>query len=188
MRVWERRKLRLTRKRDGKPERFQKILHAKEISTVDENWQRVSEADNFDSQPGCRSRWRKPKTSRSRAGNSDCGGWVIQQWITRAAIRKNELFGQTAKAFCWSRRLTRNPAHGVSQSGFCGCQCGAILPEIGKSARLMMMAPPEPDPDFVRNGNSGTELSRSPGMTNQLASVNCGDHEGKSPVNLNSVA
>jgi hypothetical protein len=34
--------------------------------------------------------------SCNRAGNSDCGGKVIQQWITRAAIRKSELFGQIA--------------------------------------------------------------------------------------------
>lgn len=41
---------------------------------------------------------------------------------TRTAPRKSMLFEQTAEAFCWLRQQNRNPAHGVSQSGFCGCQ------------------------------------------------------------------
>jgi len=37
-------------------------------------------------------------------------------------------------------------------------------------------------------GNSTTKVSRSPGVTNHLAWVKCGDHAGGSPIDLNSVA
>ena len=57
---------------------------------------------------------------------------MVPKWIIRTAVRKSELFGQIAKAFCRSRQLNRNPARGASQSGFCGCQTGVIFPEIGK--------------------------------------------------------
>jgi len=55
---------------------------------------------------------------------------AVPQWIARTATRKRELLEQIAKAFCWSRQLNRNPAHGASQSGFCGCQSNVVLPKI----------------------------------------------------------
>jgi hypothetical protein len=49
---------------------------------------RASAARSFASQPGCRSRWRKPKASCSRAGNSDCKNMTLQKWSARAAIER----------------------------------------------------------------------------------------------------
>jgi len=90
-----------------------------------------------ESQPCCRSRRRKSMASCSRSENNDCEDPRFPQGKTRTAARKGKLFGQDAKALCRSRRLSRNPARGVSQSGFCGCRWNRCRPgESGKKSAI----------------------------------------------------
>jgi len=90
-----------------------------------------------ESQPGCRSHRRKLMASCNRSGNNDYKDPVFPKGNTRAATRKGKLFGQNAKALCRSRQLNRNPARGVSQSGFCGCQWNRNHPgESGKESAI----------------------------------------------------
>ena len=55
-------------------------------------------------------------------------------------------------------------------------------------AEIDKAASPKLSPGSLGVGNSGTKLSRSPGMRNHLARVECGIMQGKSPVDLNRVA
>jgi len=90
-----------------------------------------------ESQPGCRSCRRKSAARCSRSGNNDCTDLMFPKGNERTAARKGKLFGQDAKALCRSRRLSRNPARGASQSGFCGCQSHRSHPgESGKKSAI----------------------------------------------------
>lgn len=131
---------------------------AKEISTANEASVTSNRGRQFRNRSQVAvSHRRKPKASCNRAGNGDGNGLVVQKWITRAAIRKNGPLGQIAKAFCQSRQLNRSPAHGVSHSGFCGCQRGAILLDTGKRARLIMSVLQNRIRTSFGNGNSGQD-------------------------------
>jgi len=112
-----------------------------------------------ESQPGCRSCRRKSAARCSRSGNNDCTDLMFPKGNERTAARKGKLFGQDAKALCRSRRVSRNPARGASQSGFCGCQSDRNRPgESGKSSAIDDDVPPELSPGLPGSRNSGTEL------------------------------
>jgi len=149
-------------KRQGQPKRILKDSASCRDQHCDRKTPllRASVAERrSESQPGCRSCWRKPVARCSRSGNNDCVDSVFPKGNTRTAARKSELFGQNAKALCRSRRLNRNPARGASQSGFCGCQSDRNRPgESGKRSAIDDDVPPELSPGLLGIRNSGTEL------------------------------
>jgi hypothetical protein len=61
-------------------------------------------------------------------------------------------------------------------------------PGYREESAVENVGPAEPAPDFVRGRKFRTGSAASPAMTNQSASVDCGVHAGRSPINLNSVA
>jgi len=115
---------------EGNRSAFLKILQAQEISTVDGSF------------------WVERKLDFELSWRSQVAGVVdvnrrqaaivpetviatyprFPEGNTWTAARKSMLFEQIAEAFCWLRQQNRNPAHGVSHSGFCGCQSTESVP------------------------------------------------------------
>lgn len=107
----------------------------------------------------------------------------------RAAIRKGKLFGQNAKALCRSRQLNRNPARGVSQSGFCGCQWNRNHPgESGKESAIDDGGSARTESGLARKQEFGDGAAGKSSHEEPFGDSRARNHAGRSPVGLTGVA
>jgi len=191
--AWRRTKVLLhVGRRQGQPKRILKDSASCRDQHCDRKTPlvRASAAEKrSESQPGCRSCRRKPAASCNRSGNNDCKDPVVPKGNTRTAARKGQLFGQNAKALCRSRQLNRNPAHGVSQSGFCGCQSHRSHPgESGKESANDNGGSARTESGLARKQEFRDGAVRESWHEEPFGDSRMRNQAGRSPVGLTSVA